>query len=98
MEKNYIHEPSALQTLSLPALQPATAVGPLVIGVAHDAGASYSSVLLGIAVATACFGFVSLLLLQAPQRRPARASLAEATPEPVRIVTGKSMEPERLRV
>ena len=75
-----------------------TAVGPLVIGVAHDAGASYSSVLLGIAVATACFGVVSLLLLQAPQRRPARASLAEVTPEPVRIVTGKSMEPERLRV
>ena len=74
-----------------------TAVGPLVIGVAHDAGASYSSVLLGIAVATACFGAVSLLVLQAPQR-PARASLAEVTPEPVRIVTGKSMEPERLRV
>ena len=75
-----------------------TAVGPLVIGVAHDAGTSYSSVLLCIAVVTAIFGAVSILVLQAPQR-PARASRAEVTPEPVRIVTGKSdLEPERLRV
>lgn len=73
-----------------------TAVGPLVIGVAHDAGATYASVLLGIAVTTACFGVTSLLVLHAPHRP--RATRAEVTPEPVRIVTGKSMEPERLRV
>ena len=34
--------------------------------------------------------------LHAPHRP--RATRAEVTPEPVRIVTGKSMEPERLRV
>ena len=52
----------------------ATAVGPLVIGVAHDAGASYAAILRSIAATTALVGVISLGL-RTPQRgqpRPVR--------------------------
>ena len=47
----------------------ATAVGPLVLGVAHDAGASYSAILRSIAATTALVGVVCCLGLRTPQRR-----------------------------
>lgn len=48
----------------------ATAVGPLIIGVAHDGGASYSAILLGIAATTAAVGAISSVALRTPRRRP----------------------------
>ena len=42
-------DPGVLQTTNVAA----TAVGPLVIGVAHDAGASYAAILRSIAATTA---------------------------------------------
>ena len=47
----------------------ATAVGPLIIGLAHDGGASYSTILLSIAATTAFVGAISSLGLRTPQRR-----------------------------
>jgi hypothetical protein len=52
----------------------ATAVGPLIIGVAHDGGASYSTILRSIAATTAVVGAISCMGLRTPQRRPAPPS------------------------
>ena len=52
----------------------ATAVGPLVLGVAHDAGASYSAILRSIAATTALVGVICCLGLRTPQRRAAPPS------------------------
>ena len=52
----------------------ATAVGPLIIGVAHDAGASYSAILRSIAATTALVGVICCLGLRTPQRRAAPPS------------------------
>ena len=55
----------------------ATAVGPLVIGVAHDAGASYSTILRCIAATTAVVGAISSMGLRTPQRRSAPPSMSQ---------------------
>ena len=52
----------------------ATAVGPLIIGVAHDAGASYSAILRSIAATTALVGVICCLGLRTPQRSAAPPS------------------------
>ena len=44
----------------------ATAVGPLIIGVAHDGGASYSTILRSIAATTAVVGAISSMGLRTP--------------------------------
>ena len=54
----------------------ATAVGPLIIGVAHDGGASYSTILRSIAATTAVVGAISSMGLRTPQRRPAPPSMS----------------------
>ena len=63
-------DPGVLQTTNVAA----TAVGPLIIGVAHDAGASYSAILRSIAATTALVGVVCCLGLRTPQRRAAPPS------------------------
>lgn len=56
-----------------------TAIGPLVVGAAHDLTQSYSRVLLVIAVVTTAFGVFAALLLRKPARRGEAAAANEGS-------------------
>lgn len=50
-----------------------TAVGPLIVGVAHDALGDYSPIVLAIGGINICLGAAGALFLRVPSRAPPRA-------------------------
>ena len=61
----------AIQGLLQTSNVASTAVGPLIIGVAHDLGRDYSPILLAIAAVNIFIGALGALFLRAPKRRRA---------------------------
>ena len=57
-----------------------TAIGPLIIGVAHDACHRYSPILLSIAAINIFIGALGALLLRTPQRRDAARAVSLELP------------------